>query len=50
MGDEYYYCTNRVEVDMAETMLPTFDISPLLFNKVEDRKYTLKTDLPYSLF
>lgn len=32
IGDEYYYCTNRVEDDMAETMLPTFDISPLLFN------------------
>lgn len=47
IGDEYYYCTNRVEADMAETMLPTFDISPLLFNKVEDGKYTLKTDLPY---
>lgn len=46
IGDEYY-CTNRVEADMDETMLPTFDISPLLFNKVEDGKYTLKTDLPY---
>lgn len=47
IGNEYYYCTNRVEAAMSETMLPTFDISPLLFDKVEDGKYTLKTNLPY---
>lgn len=46
--DEFYiFSSDRENIQIKENMLPSFEISSVLFTKGEDGTYSFKEDLPY---